>query len=149
MCGGSTHKHTQTTLSVLQNDTVGTAGAPTGAALVDAANLAVAKLNEHERALAAGTKPRSYRRLKDALADAKDGDRILMLRGIHNFSGETCEVKKRVLIKVRPQHPNQLPTPNQLWYSGRRPAWNSRAFAARESTGKVGFRARFLEFPTC
>jgi hypothetical protein len=60
----------------------------------------VAKLHEHEQALAAGLKPRSYRRLKDALADAKDGDRILMLRGIHNFSGETCEVHKRVLIKV-------------------------------------------------
>jgi hypothetical protein len=131
VCGGSTHKHAQTTLSVLRNDAVGTAGAPTGAALVEAANLAVAKLKEHERALAAGSKPRSYRRLKDALADAKDGDRILMLRGIHNFSGETCEVKKRVLIKVRSQLLNLLATAHRLWYNARRPACNSRTcFAA-------------------
>ena len=47
--------------------------------------------------------------LGEPRAAAVLGVRILMLRGIHNFSGETCEVKKRVLIKVRPQHPNETP----------------------------------------
>lgn len=41
----------------------------------------------------------SFRSLKEAMEAAKDGDRILLLRGIHNGSGRTVKVNKRVLIR--------------------------------------------------
>lgn len=41
----------------------------------------------------------SFRSLKEAMEAAKDGDRILLLRGIHNGSGRTVNVNKRVLIR--------------------------------------------------
>ena len=49
------------------------------------------------RAAGAGA-PRSYRCLQDALAAARDGDRILMLAGHHNLAGTSARVDKRVLI---------------------------------------------------
>jgi hypothetical protein len=41
----------------------------------------------------------SFRSIKDAVEEAKDGDRILLLRGIHNTGGATIFVNKRVLIR--------------------------------------------------
>ena len=41
---------------------------------------------------------RSFRSVREALEHAKDGDRILLLRGIHNTGGATADVDKRVLI---------------------------------------------------
>mmetsp|Transcript_19063 Transcript_19063/g.36419 ORF Transcript_19063/g.36419 Transcript_19063/m.36419 type:complete len:640 (+) Transcript_19063:53-1972(+) len=87
------------TLSILEYGKTSTAGPPTGADRVEAANLAVAKLQEHEKAITVGGKPRSFRSLKLAVEAAKDGDRILMLRGIHNFSGESVDIKKRIYIR--------------------------------------------------
>ncbi|GHP04260.1 hypothetical protein PPROV_000301400 [Pycnococcus provasolii] len=43
--------------------------------------------------------PRSFRCLLDAVKAARDGDRIVLLRGIHNTMGETCDVDKRILIR--------------------------------------------------
>ncbi len=45
------------------------------------------------------TSMQSFRSLKEAVAEAKDGDRNLLLRGIHNTGGATIFVDKRVLIR--------------------------------------------------
>ena len=41
----------------------------------------------------------SFRSIKSAVDEAKDGDRILLLRGIHNTGGATIFVDKRILIR--------------------------------------------------
>lgn len=44
-------------------------------------------------------KPIHARSLSEAIEKAHDGDRILLLRGVHNGLGEVCEINKRVLIR--------------------------------------------------
>jgi tetratricopeptide (TPR) repeat protein len=41
----------------------------------------------------------SFRSIKEAIAAAKDGDRILLLKGTHNGMGETLTINKRILIQ--------------------------------------------------
>jgi hypothetical protein len=45
------------------------------------------QVQAHEAEVAAGKKPLSFRSLRAAMDAAHDGDRIIMLRGIHNFAG--------------------------------------------------------------
>lgn len=40
----------------------------------------------------------SFRSIKDAVANARDNDRIVLLRGVHNIGGEAVHVNKRLLI---------------------------------------------------
>ena len=40
----------------------------------------------------------SFRSIKDAVASAKDNDRIVLLRGMHNIGGEAVVINKRLLI---------------------------------------------------
>ena len=44
-------------------------------------------------------KPLSFRSLQDALAAARDGDRIVMQLGHHNVGGTAADVRVRVLIR--------------------------------------------------
>lgn len=44
-------------------------------------------------------KPVHARSLPEAISKAQDGDRILLLRGIHNGCATVCEIDKRVLIR--------------------------------------------------
>ena len=46
----------------------------------------------------------SFRTVKEAVEAARDGDRVVMLRGLHNFSGEAVDIKKRILIKSEGDH---------------------------------------------
>ena len=41
----------------------------------------------------------SFRSIREAVAAARDGDRIVLLRGVHNGMGEAIDVKKRLLIE--------------------------------------------------
>ena len=91
------------------DDDDGGGGGPPGRDLPDLAQAAVdpaARANyEAERARRdmitkdAANLPRSFRSLLDAIKAARDGDRIVLLRGIHNTFGETCDVEKRILIR--------------------------------------------------
>jgi hypothetical protein len=45
------------------------------------------------------TKPIHARSLPHAMQIAEDGDRILVLRGVHNGLGHSCHVERRVLIR--------------------------------------------------
>ena len=45
------------------------------------------------------TKPLSFRSMTDAMAAARDGDRIVVQRGHHNVGGSILLVDKRVLIR--------------------------------------------------
>ena len=47
----------------------------------------------------AENQPIHARSLPDALKMARDGDRILLLRGIHNGCGQVADVDKRVIIR--------------------------------------------------
>lgn len=55
--------------------------------------------NFAETKLAIQSTRTSYRCIKEAYEAARDGDRILLLRGTHNGMGETVCIKKRVLIE--------------------------------------------------
>ena len=44
-------------------------------------------------------RPIHARCLRDACEICEDGDRILILRGVHNGLGAACEIRKRVLIR--------------------------------------------------
>ena len=44
-------------------------------------------------------KPIHARSLRDAFDICEDGDRILLLRGVHNGCGAVCDVDKRVVIR--------------------------------------------------
>ena len=57
-----------------------------------------AALAKH-KAAAAAVKPLSFRSLQDALAAARDGDRIVMQLGHHNVGGTAADVRVRVLIR--------------------------------------------------
>ena len=45
------------------------------------------------------TKPLSFRSMTDAMAAARDGDRIVVQLGQHNMGGSALKVDKRVLIR--------------------------------------------------
>ncbi|KAK3238945.1 hypothetical protein CYMTET_51090 [Cymbomonas tetramitiformis] len=87
------------TLSILEHPTAALTGPPTGNALVEAANLAVAQVQQEKALVESGEKRRSYRSLKLAMKAAKDGDQIVLLRGIHNMAGQSVDVDKRVIIR--------------------------------------------------
>lgn len=59
----------------------------------------LAEWNFAETQLAMQSTRTSFRCIKEAYEAAKDGDRIVLLRGIHNGMGETVCVKKRILIE--------------------------------------------------
>lgn len=48
------------------------------------------------------TKPLSFRSMTDAMAAARDGDRIVVQLGHHNMGGSVLRVDKRVLIRRAP-----------------------------------------------
>ena len=51
------------------------------------------------------TKPLSFRSMTDAMAAARDGDRIVVQLGHHNMGGSVLRVDKRVLIRRAPCKP--------------------------------------------
>ena len=62
----------------------------------------VAKQDEESarhKAEMALTKPLSFRSMSDAMAAARDGDRIVVQMGQHNMGGSALKVDKRVLIR--------------------------------------------------
>ena len=66
---------------------------------VDSGTRAALVAKRKNDAIQAGTAQLSFRSIKDAVEEAKDGDRILILRGIHNTGGATIFVNKRILIR--------------------------------------------------
>uniref|UniRef100_A0A7S2Z3P6 Right handed beta helix domain-containing protein n=1 Tax=Chloropicon laureae TaxID=464258 RepID=A0A7S2Z3P6_9CHLO len=76
----------------------GGAGGDEDHAGLDDGTLAALAARRKSEALAK-TSMQSFRSLKEAVGEAKDGDRILLLRGIHNTGGATIFVDKRVLIR--------------------------------------------------
>ena len=64
--------------------------------------VAVAKQDDESarrKAETALTKPLSFRSMSDAMAAARDGDRIVVQLGQHNMGGSALKVDKRVLIR--------------------------------------------------
>ncbi|KAK9852134.1 hypothetical protein WJX84_002432 [Apatococcus fuscideae] len=61
--------------------------------------LAIAPVSKTSAMLATGWKRSSFRSVKEAVDAAEDGDRILLLSGIHNGMGEAVNVGKRLLIE--------------------------------------------------
>ncbi|WZN60423.1 Beta_helix domain-containing protein [Chloropicon roscoffensis] len=65
----------------------------------DNMNAAVVAARKKGELIASGGGPLSFRSVEEALQEARDGDRVLLLRGIHNTGGATIFVDKRVLIR--------------------------------------------------
>eukprot|EP00887_Chlorella_sp_A99_P007902 scaffold12.g7902.t1 len=85
----------------------GAAGATTGSAAGVALSLAggaaaadaLAAWDYRQTPAALQRRRTSFRSIKEAVAAAQDGDRILLRRGVHNGMGECITLKKRVLIE--------------------------------------------------
>ena len=73
-------------------------GFPMGDADVDQGTRAAMVARRKMDKMAAGA-PLSFRSIKAAVEEARDGDRIILLRGIHNTGGATIFVTKRILIR--------------------------------------------------
>lgn len=81
---------------LIDGDPEGVEGAATNDDNMNAAVVAARKKGE---LIASGGGPLSFRSVAEALQEARDGDRVLLLRGIHNTGGATIFVDKRVLIR--------------------------------------------------
>eukprot|EP00889_Picochlorum_renovo_P002463 jgi/Picre1/29493/NNA_004879.t1 len=60
---------------------------------------ALADWNFSNTAVAIQSRRTSFRCVKEAYDAAKDGDKIVLLKGTHNGLGETVSIKKRILIE--------------------------------------------------
>lgn len=80
---------------LLENPELLAGGVPGGDHAVMQAELAAKRVRDRLQS----NKPLTARNLILAAEMAKDGDRILVLKGIHNFGGDTVVVDKRVLIR--------------------------------------------------